>query len=72
MKSIINRAVNSKLDNLYHDGSVTHGMYDAILFKKIKVLLGGNVKHMVTGSAPIDENVLNFLKICFCVNIVEG
>lgn len=27
---------------------------------------------MVTGSAPIDVEVLNFLKICFCSPILEG
>lgn len=35
-------------------------------------MLGGNVKLMVTGSAPISGEVLDFLKVVFCCNILEG
>lgn len=38
----------------------------------MKALLGGKVQVMVTGSAPIDMEVLSFLKICFCCPILEG
>lgn len=38
----------------------------------MKALLGGQVRYMVTGSAPIDKEVIDFLKICFCCPIVEG
>jgi len=50
----------------------TSGCYDALIFKKVKALLGGRVRLMVTGSAPIDLVVLDYLKICFCVPILEG
>lgn len=71
-RSLINRAVNVKMSNLLKTGSVTDGLYDTLVFGKVKKVLGGNVRTIFTGSAPIDENVLNFLKICFCVNIQEG
>jgi len=35
-------------------------------------MLGGKVQAAVTGSAPIDKTVLNFLKMCFCCPIMEG
>lgn len=54
------------------NGVYTHGCYDALIFKKVKALLGGRVRTMITGSAPIDLEVLNYLKVCFCVPIQEG
>lgn len=47
-------------------------MYDAIVFKKIAALLGGRVRMMITGSAPISADVLDFLKVCFMSPIVEA
>ena len=38
----------------------------------MKAIVGGNVRVMITGSAPIAGDVLNFLKICFCCPIREG
>ena len=38
----------------------------------MKDLLGGKVKMMITGSAPIAGDVLDFLKICFSAPICEG
>jgi len=43
-----------------------------MVFKKVKAFLGGNVRYMLTGSAPITKDVLDFLKICFCCPILEG
>jgi long-chain acyl-CoA synthetase len=38
----------------------------------MKALFGGKVRLMFTGSAPISADVLDFLKVCFCSNILEG
>lgn len=46
--------------------------YDAIVFNKFREILGGRVRTMITGSAPISKEVLNFLKIAFCCQIKEG
>ena len=45
---------------------------DSFAFKEIKNGLGGRVKKMTTGSAPIDKEVLNFLMACFSAPILEG
>ena len=35
-------------------------------------MLGGQARLMITGSAPIHGEVLDFLKIAFCCDILEG
>lgn len=69
---LINNAINTKTQGLNNTGSTNHGLYDAIVFKKFKALLGGKVRLMITGSAPISADVLNFLKVCFACPIIEG
>jgi len=64
--------VSGKLRHLANECAYTHSLWDALVFNKIRNLIGGRVKSMVTGSAPISADVLNFLKIAFCAPIHEG
>lgn len=66
------KALASKSQALEANASYTSGCYDFLVFNKVKALLGGKVEYMVTGSAPIDLAVLNFLKVAFCCPIMEG
>jgi long-chain acyl-CoA synthetase len=72
MAILVKKAVATKLHNLRETGQTTHWLYDRLIFNKIKAILGGNVKFMGSGSAPISKDVLDFLKICFCCPIGEG
>jgi len=40
--------------------------------KKTKQAVGGRVRYMLTGSAPISPQVLDFLKVAICCPIFEG
>lgn len=73
MKSYMaQRAINKKLFYLENYATYNYGFYDRIVCSKFKAILGGNVRIMATGSAPIGVDVLNFLKVCFCCPILEG
>ena len=63
---LVNSAHGSKVAALKKDGNVTHCLWDKLVFGKVKAMLGGNVKLMITGSAPISGEVLDFLKVAFC------
>lgn len=51
---LISKGYNSKRESLLSDATYTSGLWDALVFNKTKNVLGGRVKRMITGSAPID------------------
>eukprot|EP00347_Sterkiella_histriomuscorum_P021352 403334285 len=71
-KTICEWGISTKLQNLSKDSKTTHAIYDGLVFNKFRAILGGRVRTMITGSAPISKEVLNFLKIAFCCPILEG
>lgn len=71
-KKLFYMALNSKLERVKRDGTVTHGLWDRLVFAKPRAILGGNVRLMLTGAAPISPHVHDALKCIFCVPIAEG
>lgn len=71
-KLLVDKAIQTKLRNLNTDCQYNHTLYDLLVFNKIKKVLGGRVRIMITASAPISVEVLNFLKITFCCPIIEA
>jgi long-chain acyl-CoA synthetase len=71
-KTLATKAVASKLYYLHQDGSTHHFLWDTLLFKKTKALFGGRCRMMVTGSAPVAQDVLDFFKVVACCPILEG
>lgn len=46
-------------------------MLDTMIFSKVKNMIGGKVRLMMTGGDYISAEILKFLKISFCVDILE-
>lgn len=69
---LVNKAITTKLENFRAGKGLTHPIYDALVCKKFKAILGGQVRIMVTGSAPMSPDVLDFLKIAFACDLCEG
>jgi long-chain acyl-CoA synthetase len=69
---LANKALASKEANYESGGYFTHKMWDKLVFSKMQGALGGNVKYMLTGSAPISSDVRKFMKICFACPFAEG
>ena len=71
-RKLVDMAIATKLDNLEKKCKYNHWFYDAIVFKKMRMVLGGRVRFMITASAPISLEVLKFLKIAFSCPILEA
>eukprot|EP00956_Cyclotella_meneghiniana_P037965 scaffold147162_cov74-Cyclotella_meneghiniana.AAC.3 len=55
------------------EGKLTHGLWDRILFHKIKKALGLDcLRLMVSGSAPLSPSVMTFFRCLLGVPVCEG
>jgi long-chain acyl-CoA synthetase len=69
---LFSKAYASKEDTLRTVGGTQSFIWDRIIFSKVAAKLGGRIRLMVTGSAPIAANVLEFLRIAFSCEVIEG
>ncbi|KAG9341746.1 hypothetical protein JZ751_018812 [Albula glossodonta] len=46
--------------------------YDAPLCNKVGALLGGNVRMMLSGGAPLSSATQRFMNVCFCCPVGQG
>ncbi|OZJ06424.1 hypothetical protein BZG36_00465 [Bifiguratus adelaidae] len=70
--ALARKAVADKLFNLHHGKGNLHPVWDRIIFSKVKQALGGHVNKILSGSAPLATDVLDFLRIAFCCTVYEG
>ena len=68
---LFNMAYESKVKSL-KQGHLTHWLWDRLVFAPIKARLGGRVRAMITGSAPIAPEVMDFLRVAFACEVYEG
>ncbi|KAG9326244.1 hypothetical protein KVV02_000959 [Mortierella alpina] len=70
--ALARRGLATKLANLREGNGFHHPLWDRILFSKVKQALGGNVRLMLTASAPISAEILEFVRVAFCCEVVEA
>jgi long-chain acyl-CoA synthetase len=73
IKSKIFSAAIAAKSKAMQRGVMTHKIYDTLIFNKIKTGLGlDHVRLMISGSAPLNENVMTFYRCMLGVPVVEG
>nr|XP_024379414.1 long chain acyl-CoA synthetase 4-like isoform X3 [Physcomitrium patens] len=67
-------AFDMKLKSLYngfkHDKAAP--ILDKIIFNKVKMAFGGNVKCVISGAAPLPSHLEEFLRVVTCAPVVQG
>ncbi|TKY71024.1 Long chain acyl-CoA synthetase 4 [Spatholobus suberectus] len=73
-KTLFNFAYSYKLNNMKK--GLTHGdaspLLDAIVFDKVKQGLGGRVRLILSGAAPLSAHVEGYLRVVSCAHVLQG
>lgn len=69
-KTALDHGLSKKLNNVSTNGGYTHKVYDPLFFNKTKAALGGRVRLMISGSAPLLPEVHKFLKVAMCAPLI--
>ncbi|XP_050221364.1 long chain acyl-CoA synthetase 7, peroxisomal [Mercurialis annua] len=64
-------AYNSKKQAIM-SGRNPSPMWDKLVFNKIKGKLGGRVRFMGSGASPLLPEIMDFLRVCFGCQVLEG
>ena len=72
VRRLFNKALELKMKDYQEKGILHNIFWDNIIFNKIKNILGGRIRFMLIGSAPMDSYILNFLRCTLSCEIVEG
>jgi len=71
-RHIFNFALSSKTEELYKGIVRRDSIWDKLVFWSVRQKVGGNVRLMLVGSAPLAGRVLTFMRAALGAIIVEG
>jgi long-chain acyl-CoA synthetase len=70
--ALFRRALDAKLANMRDYKTLESGFWDRLVFNKIKGVLGGNVRSIVSAAAPIAPETLGFYRVAFGAEVTEA
>ena len=59
------------MDWVEKDGSLSSMFLDPLVFSKIRNMLGGRIRIIFSSSGSLSNEIINFLKISFCSDIIS-
>ncbi|KIM32176.1 hypothetical protein M408DRAFT_326826 [Serendipita vermifera MAFF 305830] len=70
--ALLRKALEVKIRNFNQTGTVTHPFWDAVVFRKVRAMLGGKVHLMTCGSAPVSGDTLTLMRVALSCDLIEG
>uniref|UniRef100_A0A1D1YUB7 Long-chain-fatty-acid--CoA ligase n=2 Tax=Anthurium amnicola TaxID=1678845 RepID=A0A1D1YUB7_9ARAE len=72
--TLFNIAYKYKLHNMRNGSKHSEAarVFDKIVFSKVKQGLGGNVRLILSGAAPLATHVEEFLRVVTCAHVLQG
>ncbi|CAM6085910.1 unnamed protein product [Calypogeia fissa] len=73
-KAIFNYGYRTKLNNMWsgYTQEWASPLFDRIVFNKVKQSMGGKVRIVISGAAPLADHVEEFLRTALCTPVVQG
>jgi len=71
-KCLIEKAISSKAKELKKSIVCNNSIWDKVVFKRVREGMGGRVRLMITGSAPLADEVLTFIRAAMGCIVLEG
>ncbi|KAK9806148.1 hypothetical protein WJX72_003254 [[Myrmecia] bisecta] len=71
---LFNKAVHSKLTSINTGVPIDKAspLYDKFLFNTVKAGMGGRLRFVVSGGAPLASHVEDYLKVVLCCPVLQG
>ncbi|CAG9311733.1 unnamed protein product [Blepharisma stoltei] len=69
---LLRSALKRKFENYDKNGSIKHAIWDKLVLKAARRILGGKIRVLCTGSAPMNSKILKELRIILSCSILEG
>lgn len=71
-RTLLNMAIKSKEREMKKGIIRNNSIWDKLVFKKVRDGMGGRLRLVVVGSAPLAGNVLNFMRCALGCAVLEG
>ena len=72
VRKIFDIGMKIKIKDYNQTGILKNILLDNIIFRRVRASFGGKLRFMLVGSAPVEPEILNFLRCALSCEIVEG